>query len=186
MMFLLNRLRGTHGYFAKVTGIALGGLLYYFDVDMYTAFSVTILYIVGESFGWGKWFGGMYRKNVLPTEQELADREGINNGIHFLANLVTPEKVNYYRYCITALTLRGIYWFGLTLAPLVIMGYTELTTYIVSVIALGIGFPMSVLLGIKTETKYRFNYFKGFWEQSEVYYGVMQDIILISVLLQLV
>ena len=183
MFTILNRLRGTWSWMAKVVGIVIGILVYLITSDMYIAVASASLYLIGESFGWGKWIGGVYRKNVTATQAQLLDLEGRNNGVHWLANTIFPERENYYKYCYTALMFRGMLWFGLTLFPLYIGGYIPIDIYIGSVLFLGVGFPVSIRIGAYTETKFSFKSINGFWEQAEVWYGFMQDIVLVFILL---
>lgn len=188
MFTVLNRLRGTKGYFSHITGLIIGSLFYIFTQDIYTSIGLTVMYVFGESFGWGKWIGGVYRNyHGSPTEVMLLDTEGRRNGIHYLTNLVYPEKENYYKYCYLALTLRGIYWVGLTLLPLVLSGYIDVATYFSITALLGWGFPLSVKLGTYTTKKFNYvsKYFgmNGFWEHAEVWYGAMMDIVLIYLLI---
>ena len=56
MMTILNRLRGTYGWFAKVNGVVLGLLFYLAFGNPYVSLAVAIGYALGESFGWGDWF----------------------------------------------------------------------------------------------------------------------------------
>lgn len=56
MFLILNRLRGTYGWFAKVNGVVLGLLFYLAFGNPYVSLAVTIGYVLGESFGWGDWF----------------------------------------------------------------------------------------------------------------------------------
>jgi hypothetical protein len=186
MLTVLNRLRGTYGYFSHVTGLTIGILFYLFTNDIYTALGLYVMYVFGESFGWGKWIGGVYRNyRGVPTASIVADEEGRNNGIHFIANLINPETKNYYRYCFTALWIRGFYWFALAMLPLVIGGYLDIPNYLVIAILIGYGFPISVKLGTYTTKKFNFKYMNDFWEHAEVWYGLMQDIALILIILNI-
>ena len=56
MFLILNRLRGTYGWFAKVNGVVLGLLFYLAFGNPYVSLAVAICYVLGESFGWGDWF----------------------------------------------------------------------------------------------------------------------------------
>ena len=186
MFIILNRLRGTWSWMAKVVGIVIGVLDYLVILDVYVAVVSAIMYVFGESFGWGKWIGGVYRQNVTATNAQLLDLEGRNNGAHWLADKIYPEVENYYKYCYTALTLRGMLWFGLTLLPLCVGGYIPITDYTISVLFLGAGFPISIRLGAYTETLFSLPDMDGFWEQAEVWYGMMQDVVLIFLLFNLI
>lgn len=183
MFTVLNRLRGTYGYFSHITGLVIGSLFYTFTQDIYTSIGLTVAYVAGESSGWGKWFGGIFYKDKTPQSVRDED-EGVNNGIHWLSNKIAPQDKDFYKYSVVALTLRGILWFGLTLLPLVIGNYIELIHYLAVTLLLGIGFPLSVHIGIETKKKWNFKFMNGWWEHSEVWYGLMQDIILLSILFQ--
>lgn len=182
MFTILNRWRGTKGYWSKIIGGLIAIALYFLIGDWVTALLVGIGYIAGESFGWGKWIGGIMHQKKEATPEQLANDEGIDNGIHWLANKIAPQAGNYIKYCITALTIRGAYWWILTLLPLVVFGYIGILPFVGSVIALGLAFPLSVIIGNYTETKFDFSSkifgFSGSWEQAEVWYGLAQDIVL--------
>lgn len=187
MFTVLNRFRGTEAFWAKINGVILSTLLY-FLVDVYTAVFVGLLYVAGESMGWGKWIGGIMSGNRLsPTPRQLADIEGEKNGIHWLANLLSPEIKNYYRYCVVALSIRGFYWFSLTFLPLAVMGYLDIYMYLISSIMLGVSFPVSVELGKWSKDKFTIDwgYLKihGTWEHAEVWYGLFQNIIFVSIVI---
>lgn len=183
MFMILNRLRGTWGIMAKVTGAALGALFYLFTYDLYTSFLISVAYVVGESFGWGKWIGGIINGNKVATKSDLEEAEGESNGIHFLANWIAPQTDNYQHYCITALSIRGFYWAALTILPLLIFGYIGYWTFFTTSLLLGVAFPISVIIGKYTAKKFTYEYkffsMKGSWEHGEVWYGVIQDIVLI-------
>lgn len=180
MFAVLNRLRGAYGWMAKVIGALLGGAFYLATSDLYISLAIAIGYILGESFGWGKWIGGIYSKHTVATAENLAEEEGYNNGVHWLANKIHPELVNYYHYCLTALALRGMLWFTLTLLPVYAAAYISTYAFAFAIIVLGIGFPISIILGAKTAPKFSFNYMEGYWEHAEVWYGLMQGIVLVT------
>lgn len=188
-MFILNRLRGTWSWFAKVNGVVLGLLFYLFTSDLYTAIALSIAYVIGESMGWGKWIGGIINETTKADAAVVSDEEGRRNGIHWIANKIYPETDDYQSYCILALTIRGMYWFLLMLLPLVVAGYIPIMWYLIMSLLLGLGFPASVFMGKETTKYFNFEskYFNvnGAWEHAEVWYGLMQDIILIILLISL-
>ena len=65
MFIILNRYRGTYGWFAKVVGVVLGLLTYLVWGDVYVALMVAIGYVAGESFGWGEWVGTLSCKGKV-------------------------------------------------------------------------------------------------------------------------
>ena len=108
MFTILNRYRGTYGWFAKVNAVVLGLLVYYFTRDYLVAPLCSIGYLIGESFGWGEWVGNLttHRKNKTDTLED----EGENNGIKYIATRLVPNwSVAYLKYCRVALGLRGLY-----------------------------------------------------------------------------
>ncbi len=185
MFTVLNRLRGTWGWMAKINAIVVGLVFYVLTDDVIVSISIASLYILGESFGWGKWMGGVFYGDDTPDSIQSED-EGINNGVHFLANLIAPQDKDFYRYSLVALTLRGSLWFGLTLLPLSIGSYIGWNDWIIATILLGVGFPLSVRIGITTMKKFNFKFMNGWWEHSEVWYGLMQDIIFVLIISSLI
>ena len=182
MMLILNRLRGTYGWFAKVVGVVLGLLTYLVWHDVYVALMVAIGYVAGESFGWGEWIGNLTtnRKNKTDTLED----EGENNGIKYIATKLVPNwNVAFIKYCRVALGIRGIYWWLPTLAPLYFVGFSvELLTLMI--LALSVGFPIACELGYYFRDKVSFEKFglsySGGWELQEGFYGLMQDLVLIG------
>ena len=49
MFLILNRLRGTYSWFAKVNGVVLGLLVYIVFGNLYVSLVVTIGYVLGSS-----------------------------------------------------------------------------------------------------------------------------------------
>lgn len=82
MFTILNRYRGTYGWFAKVNGVVLGLLTYLVNGDIYVSIAVIIGYVLGESFGWGEWIGTLTGDRNFKQLNE----EGKNNGIQWLAS----------------------------------------------------------------------------------------------------
>jgi len=180
MFIVLNRLRGMRGFVAKVNGLLLGILIYLLYGNYYVAIAVCAGYIIGESFGWGEWIGNLSVHRNSTTKQ-LED--GKSNGIQWLAKKIVPDyKYNYIRYCNVALTIRGLYWWLPTLLPLYFVGFT-LIHLVIAITFLAIGFPIACYLGYRTSKIWNFKYMNGGWEHQEVWYGLMQDIVLISLIL---
>ena len=89
MFLILNCLRGTYGWFAKVNGVVLGLLVYLVFGNLYVSLAVAIGYVLGESFGWGEWVGNLsvHRKETTDTLED----EGKNNGIQYVAIRLVPN-----------------------------------------------------------------------------------------------
>ena len=181
MMTLLNRLRGTQGLWSKIIGLLLALIVQIAFDNPYVSVAVGLGYIIGESFGWGEWVGTLTSNS---TDRQ-ANEEGANNGIRWLASLVYNPLVDWRKYCTVALAIRGIYWWGLTLAPLYFVANTYIIT--LAIVLLSAAFPLACELGRLTSPLFSFEYktfsIKGGSEHIEVWYGVMQDIVLIGVVL---
>lgn len=182
MMTIVNRFRGTYGWFAKVNGVVLGLIVYIVFGNLYVSLAVAIGYVLGESFGWGDWVGCLTtnRNNCKDTTDE-----GKANGIMWLSQKIVPDwRTNFIEYSRVALTIRGFYWWLPTLAPLYFVADSLLIT--VSILFLSIGFPIACeigyLLRYKDYSFWKLSY-KGGWEMQEGVYGLMQDIVLIGGLL---
>ena len=180
-MFLLNRLRGIYGWFSKVNALTLALIFAIVTHNIQMSVLIGLGYLLGESFGWGKWIGSIGTRTPNPN-----DKEGRKIGIHYIANLVFNEKKDYLNYARLALALRGSLWWFLTLLPLVIFGYINFLTFAACVVFLGVAFPLSVEIARLTQNKISFKGFKGYWEQAEVYYGLAQDIVLIYLIWKII
>ena len=183
MMLILNRLRGTDGLWSKIIGLLLALVVQIAFNNPYASIAVGLGYIIGESFGWGLWVG------TLSVQREkgyaLKDEgEGRNNGIEWLATrIIKPTQENWLNYCRVALTIRGFYWWLPTLTPLYFVGFNPYV--LLGCIAfLSVGFPIACELGYYFRDKISFEKyglsFRGGWELQEGFYGLMQDLVLIT------
>lgn len=179
MFLILNRLRGTYGLFAKVNGVVLGLLFYLAFGNPYVSLAVAIGYVLGESFGWGEWVGNLsvHRKETTDTLED----EGANNGIQYIATRLVPNwSVAYLKYCRVALVLRGLYWWTPTLIALCFI--TNPFLVISCVIVLALSFTLACELGYITSKLWNFKYMSGGWEHQEVWYGLFQDLVILSLI----
>ena len=182
MFIILNRLRGTDGLWSKIIGLLLALVVQIAFNNPYVSVAVGLGYIIGESFGWGEWVGTLSSNR----EQIQKNEEGKNNGIQWLASKVIDPSKDWINYCRVALTIRGFYWWLPTLAPLYFVGFSvEILTLMI--LTLSIGFPLACELGYRTSKMFEFNKYGfsvvGGWEHQEVWYGLMQDIVFVGVVL---
>lgn len=198
---VLNRLRGTGqiGSFKKevtlfsktfdikMNGAILYGLVFgaYFvaAIGAYWAFFLGFaLFMIGESFGWGKWVGTLCytdeeRRNH-PYDYEDQDGHKFPY-IHHIANLIVDERINYKEYCKVALSIRGWIWFAPILFALSTFASLSFVVAFILSAVLGCGFVVACLVGrdIKFTRKYGiFSFAKG-WENQEWVYGAIQGLI---------
>ena len=161
-------------------------------MNVWCGLAVLVAYLIGESKGWGEWVGALTRwesKDEKWLEQQYKDNEGVGFPyIHQITNLVVNEKVDgtleeklkqYHRYATLALTLRGMYWWGLVYGVMALFGVVSVWSAIVATILLGIGFPVACWLGKnwKYTNKIGVLSFSRGWENQEVIYGLMQGIV---------
>lgn len=178
MLTLLNRIRGMYGWASKPIGFLFGLIVFFVTNNYYVAILCTIGYILGESMGWGEWVGNLttHRKNKTDTLED----EGAKNGIKYIATKLVPSwNVAFIKYCRIALGIRGLYWWSLALLPLFYVS----TLPLVAIILLGVSFPLACEIGYFSSKLWNFKHMNGGWEHSEVWYGLMQDVVLISLLI---
>ena len=183
MFLILNRLRGTQGLWSKVIGLLLALVVQIAFNNPYVSVAVGLGYTIGESFGWGLWVGTL----TVQREKGYAlhdEGEGRNNGIEWIAShIIKPTQESWLNYCRVALTIRGFYWWLPTLAPLYFVGFNPL--FLAGCITfLSIGFPIACELGYYFRDKVSFEKFglsySGGWEIQDGFYGLVQDVVLLS------
>ena len=183
METILNRWRGTGDIFNvykfRVTGTMIYalyiGLLFGLLTTWYIGLLSLGLFLLGESFGWGKWVGALcYPETKKDLEKEYEDKEGYNFPfIHYIANFIVNEKKYFFKYCNLALFIRGMIWGLFLYLALVLFDYISYLEYIIVSIIYGIGFPLSCYLSRKKSFNYKSKFISivGKWETQEIYYG---------------
>jgi hypothetical protein len=165
---LLNRMRG--GLFSVPTflvAIPFGLLAYYISGLWYIGIAGYVLYLAGESDGWGKWLGSLcYRVDSMSAKTE---KEGIFGWIDGVCSKVFPDYLTdneaWFNYCRLALTLRGFQWW---------IGYVLLLSWFMPIAIFAI-IPLSIGFTIATELTRD-------WARQEWCYGAIQGAILGSLL----
>ena len=179
-------------YFALIFGILSG------------SFWVGVLalagYLLGESKGWGEWVGALTRwepKDEEWLQQQYKDDEGKKFPfIHQIANYFVKEQIEgsledklkqYHRYATLALTLRGIFWFLPMTVIAIVFGLIPVYVGIISLVLIGISFPLACYLGklIKFKKSFKFLHFSRGWENQEFIYGVFHFLFFILPLILL-
>jgi len=187
---LLNRWRGTGTivtigkfrligniiyalYIAGIVGCAyaltFGGL-----ISAVYGLLACILYIAGESFAWGKWVGHItdYDKTHKPDYDNDDGRSFPY--IHYIAQAIVKQEVNYTRYCEVALAIRGFFFWVSFFTFLYLIGLVSGLSAIFSVAFLAFGFPVAAYIGNEIHIEYRSKYLnmsRG-WENQELVYGL--------------
>lgn len=94
---------------------------------------------------------------------------------------LTVHRLNLW-YNRVWLFFRGLLWWA-CLLPL--MFYTEPYVVCIAIFILGLAFPVSCEIGYQTGKLWDFKYMHLGWEHQEVWYGLFQDIVIISLLFML-
>ena len=131
-------------------------------------------------------------------QQQYKDNEGVGFPyIHQIANAVVKEQIEgtleeklkqYNKYATLALTLRGMYWWGLVYGVIAWFGLINLYEYAAIVAILGIGFPIACEIGkmITSNGKiWKIEWSQG-WENQELVYGLIQGMCLWYVIIGVV
>ena len=186
---ILNRWRGTGDIFNvykfRVTGTMIYalyiGLLFGLLTTWYIGLLSLWLFLLGESFGWGKWVGALcYPETKTDLQKEYEDKEGYNFPfIHYIANFIVNEKKYFFKYCNLALFIRGMIWGLFLYLALVLFDYISYLEYIIVSIIYGIGFPFACYLSRKKSFNYKNKFISivGKWETQEIYYGFIHMIV---------
>lgn len=180
IIWFLSCLNGT--YFNYVINYDIN-VLYTYQVNGWYSIFIFTLYILGESYAWGKWIG-----YITADPGEVAGIEYDNDDgrsfpyIHYIANFIIDQKVNYKVYCYTALGIRGIFWW---LPLYTVLGYLvgETLVGVITGICLGLMFPVGAWLGGRVLTfKFEYPSIKLFcrdgWERQELVNGLFQGLAL--------
>lgn len=187
MEIFLNRWRGTGTIFSILTFNITGtmiyalylGLLFGSITKWYIGILVLIGFLIGESFGWGKWVGALCYPENTNLQKEYEDKEGYKFPfIHYIANFIIKEKVSYFKYCNLALYFRGMIWALFIYLSLFLFDYISYLEYIIISIMYGVGFPLACYLSRKKSLKYKNKFISivGKWETQELYYGFIHFI----------
>ena len=187
---LLNRWRGTGAIFMIGKFILIGNIIYalYIASIVGCAYALTfgglisigygllggILYIIGESFAWGKWVGWLTNYDGVGKPDYNNDDGRSFPYIHYIAQAIVKQENDYTTYCEIALAIRGLFWW---LPLLVLLGTIDLISWYqvaISSIFLAVGFPVACYLGtlLKVEYKSKYLNLSQGWENQEVFYGL--------------
>jgi hypothetical protein len=183
MEIILNRWRGTGVIFTSIPYIKgvhfyaiYIGLLFGFLSTYYYGLLALILFLIGESFAWGKWVGSLCHPENITDEVKNGKCGKSFPYIHYMANYIQNQDKDYKLYCQIALAIRGLIWWTpimILLGCINLLGWYQV---VINSIILSIGFPIACEIGknINFECNYKyFNTSKG-WCNQELIYGFIQ------------
>ena len=153
--------------------------------NVFYSLSIGLLFLAGESYAFGKWVGFLvdYEDEHTPEYDSKVGKRFPY--VHYVANWIVSEKVNYMLYCQVALAIRGFVWWAPVYMMMAVAGLISYWIALVIGVVLGIGFPVACKVGREWEYDAKFGpvRFKRGWENQEVVYGAMQGIVLWYVVL---
>jgi len=183
---IMNRWpRGTFSWGSWVTGAVLAVLIFLITSNLYAAGAFLVLYGLGESFGWGKWLATVPHWDNKTVTQEMYNsgelkasgipllerKDGKNNGIHFLANLISKETKDFRSYAWWALFFRGILWQAPIFIAFAFLGVINPFIAAVAIVIVAFAFPLSYAAAYKV--------FGGsYWPMGELLYGLIQGLVM--------
>jgi len=183
MEVILNRLRGTGKIFSIFNYGINGNILYalYIVLVIWCAFTwyygliAAILYIIGESFAWGKWVGYLIQDN---GNKDYYNKDGRSFPfIHYVGNYLIDQTKDYRNYCRLCLAIRGIVWW---LPLYAFIGFLSSSTTIGIILGVVIGLLFPVAVEMSKIVSFKFSIWKikclGNWERQEIIYGLFQFI----------
>lgn len=193
---VLNRLRGT-GDLVKVGKLKITGVMVYaiyllvligLVTEWYYGLAFTVMFLIGESYAWGKWVGYLvdYEEEHTPEYDSKVGKSFPY--IHYIANYIIGEKADYEKYCQVALAIRGLVWWLPVYAVLGIAGLLNWVEVVLIGLILAIGFPLACYIGSwwTYERKFGILEFRQGWENQEIVYGLLQGLCLWYVILRLI
>lgn len=147
MEIILNRWRGTGVIFLNIKGVQIYALYLFILISLLSNFInglvIAVLFLIGESFSWGKWVGSLCHPENITDEVKNNKCGKSFPYIHYMANYIQNQDENYKLYCQIALVIRGFIWW----TPLMILlGYLDLLNWLVVILnsfILAIGFPIA-------------------------------------------
>jgi len=182
---LFNRWRGTGKIIWKINGNTIYAIYWALLVGFvsgiwYWGLLFGGLYILGESFAWGKWIGYIVmpepeRSEYKPKEDgDYINDDGISfPWIHYISNFFIKQRKDYLNYCRLALFFRGFFWWILPLSLLLFLNLIVLWQFIFGLVVVSIGFPVAGELSRLYNPHIVTKYFvcDNNWETQEVIYG---------------
>jgi hypothetical protein len=178
---LFNRIRGglipgLKGASAYLAAALIGLWLWMVTQSPFIAITFAAAYVLGESFGWGKWVAVVPRPYKSQDEYNAskwpARDDGKNNGVHAAANALFKENEDYYRYALTALALRAALWW---VGPLIALSFINPWS-LATLPILAVTFPLTFVLAFKISAE-------DYWSLGEWLYGLILGLVIAGLLL---
>ena len=171
---VVNRVRGSFGAGGVVGGAVLGGVVLALSLNPVLAGVCALLYVAGESVGWGRWIKLIGRSHDGVSQFDYMDHHREPNRgkfIHKLANKIVKESKDYVSYAWMALWIRAAMWFPPIFLALAVAGVVDpIIAVLCSAFAVAM-FPVSYSVGRQISKT-------GWWGRGEIIYGACQGVAL--------
>lgn len=167
---VLNRLRGKFGAGGIVVGVAVVAVVFVITLQPELAAACGVLYIAGESVGWGRWIKIIGRSHDGVTQFQYMDHHREKNRgkfIHNIANKIAKESKDYVSYGWAALMIRAAIWFPPILILLAAWGVADPVAAIAGSVVCIVTFPIAYSVARQIEKK-------NYWGRGEIIYGAVQ------------
>lgn len=184
---LFNRWRGTGIIFWKINGNIIYAIYWAILVGCFSTWYLGLvfagLYILGESFSWGKWVGYITMHDretyIIRENGDYINDDGTRFPfIHYISNFFINQRKDYLNYCRLALFVRGLFWWILPLSFLYFIDLIVLWQYLFGLVVVSFGFPIAAEISryILIEYKSKYLHLSKGWENQEALYGLFHFI----------
>ena len=175
MFLILNRLRGMFTWARILISIAAGLVSYLFLHDVYLSGLVAIIYFIPLTSGWGTW-------DCIATDREATKPNPYSEGwlgVQQIAEWIYSSDKDWLTHCRIALLVDGVFR---ALWVLIFVFFIDICIVIPCFIMMSCAFLFSSELGYYTSKFWNFKYMTGGWEHQEVWYGLFQDLVILSLI----
>lgn len=170
MFAILNRLRGTFSWARVIIALATGAVSYLLLQNVYLSLMVAIVYFIPLTSGWGTW-------DCVATDRTAVKPNPYSEGwmgVQQISEFICSSDKNWLNHCRVALLVDGA--FRALWVLLLPNGYLF---YLIMASA----FLLASELGYYTTKLFNFKYMSNGWEHQEIWYGLIQDIVFVGVIL---
>jgi len=167
---VVNRVRGSFGAGGVVGGAVMGGVVLALSLNPVVAGVCALLYVAGESVGWGRWIKAIGRSHDGVAQFDYMDNyreKDRGKFIHNLANKVVKESKDYVSYAWVALWIRAAIWFPPIFIALALAGIVHPITAALCAGFTVAMFPVSYSVARQISKN-------GWWGRGEIIYGACQ------------
>ena len=170
MFLFLNRLRGTFSWARVIIAFATGAVSYLLLQNVYLSLIVAIIYFIPLTSGWGSW-------DCVATDRTAVKPNPYSEGwmgVQQISEFIYSSDKNWLNHCRVALLVDGAFralW--VLLLPNGYLFYPAMAS----------AFLLASEIGYYTTKLFNFKYMSNGWEHQEIWYGLIQDIVILSLLI---